>query len=192
MIALKMIGDPDGRLPSCVSFIQGIDWTDLRRAGHGYSHGYDRFGAPLAGNWYGFGMETVGLNLCALIGGAPAGEMGPPPSDNGSGFILHAHYPLVPRALDAFGNDWTALRLAEAADQLAWYSNFDHSNPPLVAAKLIGLSPADRPDMATFPDPDQYYRGCLGGPFGAYNNGAAGRCSALQRHDRRHHAAGLD
>ena len=153
MVALQLIGDPAGQLPACQSFLNTINWAALYRPGQGYSQGFDSNGLPLPGTWGGFGMETMGVNLAALAGGGPLGIMDPPPSDNGSGFILHAGYPIVPNGVDRWGNDWTVLRPMEAAVQLGWYADPTHANPFLATNGLFGLSAAECPaaGIATVP-----------------------------------------
>lgn len=171
MVALRMSGDPHGQLPACDAFLHSINWQALRRPGAGFSHGYAEDGTLLPGNWLGFGMETLGVNLASLAGGGPLGEMLPPPTDNGSGFILHAGYPIVPSAKDRWGNDWLALRQDEVNRQLNWYGDVAHSNLALVQLGLFGLSAGESPEGWNA-DPSQIYQAYgLGGRVGGANDG---------------------
>jgi hypothetical protein len=145
-VALRMVDDPGNYLTLCRERLTSIDWAALYRPGQGYSHGYEQDGRPLPGYWAGFGVETLGVNLAALAGGAPAAPMASPESDNGSGFILHAAYPLAPVGVDRWGNDWQALRRAEVAGQLSWYTTHPHANPFLAVRGWFGLSAAERPE----------------------------------------------
>ena len=157
IVALWMIGDPQGQLPQSVAMLKQIDWAALRAPNGGFYHGYDVDGGLLTGIWYGFGAETIGVILAALAGGDVLGEMGPPPSDNGSGFIYHAGYPIVPSGVDRWGNNWFALRYAEIESQLGWYADPAHTNPYLSDLGLFGLSAAERPE-GWDPDPDHIYQ----------------------------------
>ncbi|UCG49789.1 MAG: hypothetical protein JSU94_08395, partial [Phycisphaerales bacterium] len=96
--------------------------------------------------WKGFGTETIGVLLAAHAGDGLAGTMGPPPTDNGSGFIIHAAYPIAPTEIDKYANNWLALRKAEAAAQIAWYKHSEHRNGFYADNDLYGLSAAETPD----------------------------------------------
>ena len=171
LVALKLIGDPNGQIPDCLAFLRSIDWAALYRPGQGYSHGFNSKRVPLTGNWRGFGMETMGVQLAALVGGGPLAMMDAPPSDTGSGFILHAGYPIVPAGVDRWGNDWPALRRNEVNLQLGWYSFASHPNPFLVSKGLFGLSAAECP-KGWDSDKDQIYQPYgLGGRISGANDG---------------------
>lgn len=172
LVAMKLIGDPNKRIPSVLSFLRSIRWSTLNRPGQGYSHGYSASGDPLTGHWGGFGMETWGVQLAALVGGGPLVNMSPPPSDTGSGFILHAGYPVVPTGLDRWGNDWSALRRNEVYRQIRWYANAMHSNSFLASRGLFGLSAAERP-AGWHSDSNKIYQPYgLGGRISGANDGA--------------------
>ncbi len=171
MVALQMIGDPQGQLSVCDAFLHSINWQALRRPGTGFAHGYAEDGTLLPGSWLGFGMETLGVNLASLAGGGPLGEMLPPPTDNGSGFITHAGYPIVPTAVDRWDNDWLALRQDEVYRQLNWYNDAAHSNSALVQLDLFGLSAGESP-RGWDADPSQIYQAYgLGGRVSSANDG---------------------
>jgi hypothetical protein len=172
MVALQLIGDPVGQLPACQSFLNAINWAALYRPGQGYSHGFDSASQPLSGTWKGFGIETLGVQLAALAGGGPMGIMNPPPTDNGSGFILHAAYPIVPNGVDRWGNDWTTLRQTELAQQLAWYANPAHENPFLATNGLFGLSAAECPAGWDTNSAAIYQAYGMGGRYSGPNDGA--------------------
>lgn len=171
MTALQLIGDPEGQLPACTNFLRSINWTALYLPGQGYSQGYDTNGLLIQYTWRGFGMETFGVQLAALAGGGPMGVMDPPPTDNGSGFILHANYPMVPSGVDRWGNDWNALRLNEVAQQLAWYSNPAHSNYFIVNNGWFGLSAGECPEGWNADDSLIYQAYGLGGRWSVPNDG---------------------
>ncbi|MBK6847784.1 MAG: hypothetical protein IPG96_09690 [Proteobacteria bacterium] len=72
----------------------------------------------------------------------------PAPSDNGSGFIDNAQYPLAFVGVDSWGNNWDVYRNATADRQLGWYCQPEHRNPYLCGAQLFGLSAAETPEPA--------------------------------------------
>lgn len=171
MVALQLVGDPQGRLPTCQAFLNSIDWAALHRPGEGYSHGYDTNDLPLPDAWRGFGMETIGVQWAALAGGGPLANMDLPPSDNGSGFILHAAYPALPTGTDRWGNNWPVLRQNEVALQLGWYADPAHSNTFLVTNGLFGLSGAERPEGWHTNDSEIYQAYGTGGRTSPPNDG---------------------
>ncbi len=144
MVALAMIGDPGHQLADLLAVAQGIDWLALKAANGGFHHGYDQTGKRLPGIWHGFGVETFGVLVAAKLAGVE-GIMGPPPTDNGSGFLTEALYPIIPDGIDAWGNDWRSLRLAGAMFQVGWYRQASHANPWLADRWLFGLSGAESP-----------------------------------------------
>ena len=166
LVALRVVGDTSSRYARTLGFLRSIDWTALRTARGGFSHGYLPDGSLSPYDWFGFGAETAGVILAAKIAGV-SGEMGPPPTDNGAGFILHVAYPVPFLGRDRWGNDWTYQRTNEIARQIAWYSQPGHANPALVARRWFGLSPGERPE-GWAPNPADIYQAYgLGGPFGA-------------------------
>jgi hypothetical protein len=171
-VALQMIGDPQSQLPTAAAMLQGIDWAALHAPNGGFYHGYGPDGTLLTGTWRGFGTETLGVILAALAGKNILGDMGPPPSDNGSGFILHAAYPIVPTGVDRWGNNWYAIRRQETEAQLQWYSTAENSNSYLAALGMFGLSAAERPE-GWDPDPAQIYQAFgSGGTLSPQNDGS--------------------
>ena len=142
IVALQMIDDPQGQLPDAIAMLKSIDWEPLRAPGGGIQHGYSADGVLLNNAWTGFGAETTGVILAALAGGSPGDYMAAPPTDNGSGFIIHSAYPIPSLYIDRFGHDWAELRMAETQEQLAWYSNY---NTYLYSQGLFGLSAAETP-----------------------------------------------
>jgi hypothetical protein len=165
-VALQMIGDPQGRLPALMTFIQTIDWPALLAGGY-YRHGYTATGVLSPDGWAGFGAETWGVNLVALAGGGPLAAMMAPPTDNGSGFIIHAAYPVPLVGTDRYGNTWRSLRLEEITRQLGWYRTAPHTNPHLVALDFFGLSAAEAPSAT------EYAAYGIGGRTVAPNDGGA-------------------
>lgn len=144
-LALALTGDRRGRLPEVLGFLREVDWRALFHEGF-YRHGYDKDGRLIPHRWEGFGTETLGMNLAALAGGGPLARMRPPPTDDGSGFNMHAAYPLPFEEVDRHGNDWRKLRLEEIRAQTSWYSRPENANPFLAGAGLYGLSAAETPD----------------------------------------------
>lgn len=145
--ALQMIGDPEGQIEEAEQLVEGIDWDALTVGGY-ISHGYTYEGDLLPSVWSGFGMETAGV-LWACAAAGHSGLMEPPPSDNGSGFIDNAQYPMVLSGIDRWGNDWDAYRQGAADCQIGWYT--PGRNPYLSAAGLFGLSAAEVPEIAMAP-----------------------------------------
>ncbi|HCN77436.1 MAG TPA: hypothetical protein DIT13_09620 [Verrucomicrobiales bacterium] len=144
-LALALTGDAQKRLPQLMEMLRGINWRMLHDRGF-YRHGYDRDGKIIPHRWQGFGVETLGVNLAALAGGGPPAEMLPPPTDDGSGFNMHAAYPLPFAAVDCHGNDWRRLRLEEIRAQTGWHRQTARANTRLADAHLFGLSAAETPD----------------------------------------------
>jgi hypothetical protein len=144
MLALKLIGDPSNQLAQAETFLRSIDWEALRATNGGFYHGYASDGTLLPGIWHGFGAETLGVLLAAQVGGV-TGEMGPPPTDNGSGFILHAAYPIPLTGVDRWTNNWYELRANEVQAQLNWYFDPSHTNSYLAQRGWFGLSAAEPP-----------------------------------------------
>jgi hypothetical protein len=142
-LALQLTGDP--RLPDALAFLREIRWDMLFDRGF-YRHGYLPDGQPIPHRWEGFGVETLGINFAALAGGGPDARMLPPPTDDGSGFNLHAGYPLPPEGVDRDGHDWRRLRLEETQRQVGWYADPAHANRFLAKRGLFGLSAAETPD----------------------------------------------
>jgi hypothetical protein len=142
-LALQLTGDP--RLPDALAFLHEIRWDALFDRGF-YRHGYLPDGQPILHRWEGFGVETLGINFAALAGGGPNARLLPPPTDDGSGFNLHAGYPLPPEGIDRDGHDWRRLRLEEARTQVGWYAAPAHANRFLAGGGLFGLSAAETPD----------------------------------------------
>ncbi|MEI8289111.1 MAG: hypothetical protein WCH99_06525 [Verrucomicrobiota bacterium] len=107
----------------------------------------------------------------SLAGGGPLGDMLAFPTDNGSGFITHAGYPIVPTAVDRWGNDWLALRQDEVNRQLNWFSDAVHPNPYLVQFGLFGLSAGENPE-GWDADPGLIYQAYgIGGRYSGPNDG---------------------
>lgn len=157
IVALQMTGDPASQLASAIQMLKAIDWQALQSPDGGFHHGYNSEGEMLTGVWTGFGMETLGVLLAALAGDGLPGTMGPPPSDNGSGFIYHAGYPVVPTGIDRWGNNWLVLRREESERQVGWYSDSNHPNPFLAQMGIFGLSAAESP-MGWDADPALIYQ----------------------------------
>ena len=166
-VALQMSGDPAQQLPSALAHLQAIRWDLLHQADGSFSHGYDTNGTMSIYGWKGFGMEYIGVALAALAGRNVMGTMGAPPTDNGSGFILHAGYPLIPQATDCWTNDWDALRRAEAAQQTGWYADSAHANPYLEQWGLYGLSAGEPPS-----GDGSYVAYGIGGRYTPFNDGS--------------------
>ena len=166
-VALQMSGDPAQQLPSALAHLQAIRWDLLHKEDGSFSHGYDTNGTMSIYGWKGFGMEYIGVALAALAGRNVPGTMGPPPTDNGSGFILHAGYPLIPQATDCWTNDWDALRRAEASQQTGWYADSAHANPYLEQWGLYGLSAGEPPS-----GDGSYVAYGIGGRYTPFNDGS--------------------
>lgn len=145
--ALELIGDPQGQLPALVSMLTNLNWGPLLIDG-AVSHGYDDHGARIPYTWRGFGMETLGVNWAYASATGQLAAMLPAPSDNGSGFIDNAQYPLAFVGVDSWGNNWDVYRNAMADQQLGWYCQPAHHNPFLCGAQLFGLSAAETPEPA--------------------------------------------
>ncbi len=99
-----------------------------------------------------------------------------PPSDNGSGFIDNANYPLVLSGVDQWGNDWDAYRQGQAAQQIGWYCDHDllspHHNDRFCIAGLFGLSAAESALIAQGPT-DGYVPYGIGGRVVAAQDGSS-------------------
>ncbi|MDI6735353.1 MAG: choice-of-anchor Q domain-containing protein [bacterium] len=144
--ALQMLGDPQNQINDLVNYLQNIDWDAMLLANGGISHGYDYQGQLLPNSWKGFGAETIGVNWAYASAQGKVTQMENPPSDNGSGFIDNAHYPMVFSGLDGWGNDWDVYRGNMADKQIAWYSTPEHYNKYICEASLFGLSAAEIPE----------------------------------------------
>ncbi|MDP2991675.1 MAG: hypothetical protein Q8O57_14025, partial [Kiritimatiellota bacterium] len=149
--ALQMIGDPQGQIPQFENYLKGINWTGLLSAPGLISHGYYYNGARISADCVGFGMETIGTLWAYASATGNLGQMQPPPSDNGSGFIDNLQCPLVFSGNDAWGNDWDLYRQNMAALQLGWYASPPHYNRHLANIHMSGLSAAEPPDIAFGP-----------------------------------------
>ena len=145
-VALKLMGGMDTHLADALAFLKSINWKRLEASDGGIYHGYRYDGQLLESTWLGFGTETLGVLLAARSGGQAIGTMGPPPSDNGSGFIMHAGYPIIPKGTDIFNNNWDVLRENEVKAQIDWYTIPENANPFIKEYSLFGLSAADRPE----------------------------------------------
>ena len=171
MVALKMIGDPNEQLAKAEAFLHSINWAALQAPNGGFSHGYSESGQLLPGIWFGFGAETFGVLLAAQACGVK-GEMGPPPTDNGSGFIPHAAYPVPLSGRDRWTNDWSQLRYAEVQAQLGWYLDPGHTNSFLAQRGWFGLSAGECP-AGYNPDTNQIYQAYgIGGRYSPANDGS--------------------
>ena len=144
--ALQMLGDPQDQLDSLIQFAQNIDWEALLLENGGLSHGYDYQGALIPYGWKSFGMETIGIAWAYASATGNIAVMDPPPSDNGSGFIDNAHYPIVLSGKDYWCNDWDEYRNTMADTQIAWYCSSEHANEFLCKTGLFGLSAAEPPE----------------------------------------------
>ena len=144
--ALQMLGDPKNQISTLIQFLKDINWQDLLLSDGSISQGYTYDGAQIPYSWIGFGMETVGVNWAYASCTENVAVMGPPPSDNGSGFIDNAHYPVVLSGIDSWNNDWDVYRNHMADKQINWYSSEDHYNAYLSSAGLFGLSAAEAPE----------------------------------------------
>lgn len=142
-LALQLTGHP--RLSEALTILREIRWDALFDRGF-YRHGYRPDGQPIPHRWEGFGVETLGINFAALAAGGPDARLLPPPTDDGSGFNLHAAYPLPPEGVDRDGHDWSRLRREEARVQADWFRDPAHANRFLVERGLFGLSAAETPD----------------------------------------------
>lgn len=164
MAALQILGDPSGQLADLEEFLVGIDWsalllplncTDKLGLSQGIAHGYavDRTLIPYT--WQGFGMEAMGVNWAYAAATGQVAGMCDPPSDNGSGFIDNANYPVVLSGIDQWGNDWAAYRQQQAALQINWYCDHEllspYHNDRLCTAGLFGLSAAESALIAQGP-----------------------------------------
>lgn len=148
---LQMIGDPYGQMAYFENYLRNLNWTDLLAVGDFISHGYYYDGTKIPYNWGGFGAETIGVNWAYSSATGNAADMAAPPSDNGSGFIDNAAYPMLFSGIDGWGNDWDAYRSQMADIQTGWYSSQEHYNPFYAQAGLFGLSAAEVPDIAIAP-----------------------------------------
>ena len=143
-----------------------IDWQALLSPNGYFYHGYDKNGVRLDSRWDGFGVETFGVFLAALAGdGILTTNTFKPPSDNGSGFIYHASYPVVPEGTDRWGNVWTDLRQSECDTQIHWYATLPHVNTNLYDLGLFGLSAAEGLSGT------EYFAYGTGGKTSPYNDG---------------------
>ncbi|MFA7158467.1 MAG: hypothetical protein WC299_04120 [Kiritimatiellia bacterium] len=171
-VALQMIGDPANQLNHALAHLAAIRWDLLRTADGGFSHGYDTNGVMSVNAWKGFGMEYIGVAMAALAGRNVPGTMGPLPTDNGSGFIMHAGYPLVPCGVDRWTNDWPQLRYEDARAQIGWYSSVSNLNPYLTQQGLFGLSAAERPEGYHTNSAEIYQAYGIGGRYSPPNDGS--------------------
>ncbi len=178
LVTLQAIGDPAGQIPGVLAFLRGINWRALKLPDGSISHGYTPAGTLLPYGWRGFGAETVGVLLACLIGGGDLGIMDAYPTDNGSGFILNAQYPILFTGRDRWGNDWDALRRAEAATQVGWYKNAAHANATFAAWGFFGLSAGECPEgwNTTNTQTVMYQAYGIGGRYSAPNDGSNSVC----------------
>ena len=146
--ALQMLGDPNNQVPAFIEFLESIDWKDLLREDWSISHGYSCDGTQIVGAWKGFGMETIGVNWAYAAATGCVAFMEPPPSDNGSGFIDNANYPMVLSGKDRWGNDWDEYRNTMGDKQIGWYCSGEHHNEYFCEAGLFGLSAAESPECS--------------------------------------------
>lgn len=145
--ALEMLGDPRNQMSYFENLLQDFDWQALILEDGGISHGYDyESGTRSLDSWKGFGMETIGVNWAYASATGDVAMMGEPPSDNGSGFIDNAQYPMVFSGLDRWGNNWDEYRNSMANTQIEWYCTTSHRNANLCNANLFGLSAAEMPE----------------------------------------------
>ena len=167
--ALKLIGDPGSRSDQFKTFLKNIKWESLllNQGADGICHGYDYLGNKLSSAWKSFGMEMMGVNWAyssarAAIINDPAfdearknalrllpacAEMSAPPTDNGSGFIDNACYPVVFSGKDKWKNDWDKYRSDMANKQTGWFTaSGSIPNTYLGDAGLFGLSAAETPE----------------------------------------------
>jgi len=153
--ALQMIGDPQDQIAQLENFLKAINWQGLLLTDGSISHGYYYEGNQIPYSWMGFGMETMGVNWAYASATGNVTNMLAPPSDNGSGFIDNAQYPMVfsmyKSGIDGWGNDWNLYRSQMASQQISWYSTPQHYNQYLSMAGLFGLSAAEVPDIAFNP-----------------------------------------
>lgn len=147
--ALELIGDPQNQISDLENFLETINWSALLING-GISHGYSYNGSLKTSFWQGFGMETMGVNWAYASATGNFIEMGPPPSDNGSGFIDNAHYPIVFSGIDRWGNNWDFYRSNMADTQIGWYCLPPHDNVYLCNPGLFGLSAGENPEATTY------------------------------------------
>ena len=143
---LQVLGDPNNQMPAFIEFLGNIDWRALHLEDCSISHGYYCDGTRIPDGWKGFGMETIGVNWAYAAAVGCVALMEPPPSDNGSGFIDNANYPMVLSGKDRWGNDWDEYRHTMANKQIGWYCSTEHYNECLCDAGLFGLSAAESPE----------------------------------------------
>ena len=143
--ALQLISDTTGRLGLLEDFLKQINWQDLVSSDGFISHGYLYEGTKIPYCWRGFGMETIGVNWAYASATGNVAGMEAPPSDNGSGFIDNACYPLVLSGTDRWGNNWDSYRNNMADTQIGWY-NVAGRNPYLANSGLFGLSAGETPE----------------------------------------------
>jgi hypothetical protein len=142
--ALQIIGDPQGQIPALENFLKAIDWNALLVEDGTISHGFKYDKTRISDSWKGFGMETMGVNWAYASATGNFTPMLNPPSDNGSGFIDQAGFPLAFSGFDRWGNDWDAYRKMMADTQIGWYTS--EKNFYLHDAGLFGLSAAEDPE----------------------------------------------
>ncbi|MCK4793768.1 MAG: hypothetical protein KAV87_59115 [Desulfobacteraceae bacterium] len=162
---LQMLGDPQGQILPLENFLREIDWEALLLDDGGISHGYSYEGDLLPYSWKGFGMETIGINWAYASATGNVAVMEPPPSDNGSGFIDNAQYPLVFSGRDRWDNDWDNYRNNMADTQIGWYCATEHKNAHFCNAGLFGLSATEKPEA------DSYTAYGVGGRYTAPEDG---------------------
>ena len=162
--ALQMLGDPWGQIKALENFLKAINWEDLLSEDGSISHGYCCDGTLISDGWKGFGMETIGVNWAYASATGCVALMEPPPSDNGSGFIDNANYPIVLSGKDRWGNDWDEYRNIMADKQIGWYCTAEHYNKYLCEAGLFGLSAAESPECS-------YFAYGVGGKYTSPNDG---------------------
>ncbi|MBN2056619.1 hypothetical protein JW905_16960 [bacterium] len=174
-VALQLMGDPEDRLPDLYAFLADIDWQSLLiplsspTTANGVSYGYTYEDELINATCIGFGMETIAINwaMCPFTG--ERSFMQDPPTDNGSGFIMHSRFPQIPAVFDAWLNDWPSLRSQEADRQIAWYCLTDSPNSLFCDEGLFGLSAAEVP--APWNGGDLYQAYGIGGRCSGPNDG---------------------
>ena len=162
---LQMLGDPQGQIPYLENFLREINWEALLLEDGAISHGYSYEGDLIPYSWKGFGMETIGVNWAYASATGNVAVMEPPPSDNGSGFIDNAQYPMVFSGRDRWDNDWDTYRNDMADTQIGWYCATEHKNANFCNAGLFGLSAAENPEA------DSYMEYGVGGRYTAPEDG---------------------
>ena len=162
---LQLLNDPKKQMEDVNQFLKEINWQDLVMADGAISHGYTSGGVKILDTWRGFGMETMGVNWAYASATTITKEMmfmEPPPTDNGSGFIDNACYPMIFSGFDFWGNNWDNYRSQAATNQIGWYTQ--EINPFIHEAGLFGLSAAEVPNIQFQPQTNYIAYG-VGGKY---------------------------